>query len=343
VTLKSGNYDLNNTSIVMSQTGGPCRASNYLGLLKKALRSNGLQNIPIVSFNVAGLEKNPGFKLTLFMGHKAILAMIYGDLLMKVLYRVRPYEVVPGTTEKLMNQWIEKCKQNVRTADHKIFRENLRAIVQDFEKVEIREEKRPRVGLVGEILVKYHPAANNNMAEFIEKAGAEIVVPGLTEFFLYCGYGMEVEHRYLAGDYKSKIAGTLFVKHVERYRNDMRAALNDSKRFNAPPTIYKMADSVKSILSLCNHTGEGWLLTAEMVELIEEGASNIICMQPFACLPNHITGKGMIKTIKERYPQTNIVAVDYDPGASEVNQINRIKLMLERAFGSMDNDFSANT
>jgi len=185
-------------------------------------------------------------------------------------------------------------------------------------------------------MVKYNPAANNNMADFIEKAGAEMVIPGLTEFFLYCGYGVEFEHRYLAGGNTPRIIGNLFVKYVERYRDDMRAALKNSKRFKAPPTIYQMAESVKSILSLCNHTGEGWLLTAEMVELIEEGANNIICMQPFACLPNHITGKGMIKTLKEMYPQTNIVTIDHDPGASEVNQINRVKLMLERALHNQD-------
>lgn len=333
--LKSGRYDLNNTSIVMSQTGGPCRASNYLGLLKKALHSTGLQNIPILSLNVSGLEKNPGFKLSLSMLQKAVLAVLYGDLLMKVLYRVRPYEVVAGSSEQLLRRWLEKCKTDVKNTDRNIFRENVKNIIQDFENIEIRGERRPRVGLVGEILVKYHPAANNNMAEFIENAGAEIVVPGLIEFFLYCGYGWVFEHRYLAGDFKRKIAGNLFVKYVESYRHDVRQALKGSKRFNIPPTIYEMAESVKSILSLCNHSGEGWLLTAEMVELIEEGANNIICMQPFACLPNHITGKGMIKTLKDMYPQTNIVTVDYDPGASEVNQINRIKLMLERAFNNL--------
>ena len=330
--LKSGQYDLNNTSIVISQTGGPCRASNYLALLRKALRSNGLQHIPILSLNVAGLEKNPGFKLTLSMGRKAILAVLYGDLLMKALYRVRPYEVVPGSSERLLRHWLEKCKADVNNIDRNRFRENVRNIVHDFDKIEIREERRPRVGLVGEILVKYHPAANNNMAEFLEKAGAEIVVPGLMEFFLYCGYGWVFEHRYLAGDFKKRIAGNIFVKYVESYRQDVREALKESNKFSIPPTIYEMAESIKNILSLCNHSGEGWLLTAEMVELINEGAANIICMQPFACLPNHITGKGMIKTLKDIYPQTNIVTMDYDPGASEVNQINRIKLMLEKAF-----------
>ncbi len=337
--LKSGKYNLGTTSIIMSQTGGPCRASNYLALLKKALLVTGFGHIPIISLNVSGLEKNPGFKITASMAVKAIMAMVYGDLLMKVLYRVRPYEVEPGSADRLLAYWMEICKKNVRTGERKTFRENLKGIVSDFENLAIREERKPRVGLVGEILVKYHPAANNNMADFIEKSGAEMVIPGLTEFFLYCAYGREFEYKYLAGRNTSRMVNNLFVKYVEHYRHDMRKALKDSKRFESPPTIYEMADSVKSILSLCNHTGEGWLLTAEMVELIEEGANNIICMQPFACLPNHITGKGMIKTLKELYPQTNVVTIDYDPGASEVNQINRVKLMLERAFHMAEGEY----
>ncbi|UWG97995.1 2-hydroxyacyl-CoA dehydratase [Dehalobacter sp. DCM] len=330
--LKSGKYDVGHTALIMSQTGGPCRASNYLGLLKKALQANGFENIPIISLNVAGLEKNPGFKLSLAMGHKAVMAIIYGDLLMKVLYRVRPYEVDAGTTEEYLRKWLHICKANLRTGDRPVFRENLKGIVRDFESIQIYPYRKPRVGLVGEILVKFHPAANNHMAEFIEKEGAEMVVPGLMEFFLYCGYGKEIENKFLAGKKITATLGNLFVRYAESYRDDLREALKESKRFDVPPTINELADSVRPLLSLCNNTGEGWLLTAEMVELIQQGANNIVCMQPFACLPNHITGKGMIKTLKERYPQLNIVTIDYDPGASEVNQINRIKLMLDRAF-----------
>ncbi len=332
--LKSGRYDINHTSVIMAQTGGPCRASNYLALLKKALQDTGFQNIPIISLNVAGLEKNPGFKITPSLGKKAIMALIYGDLLMKVLFQIRPYEKETGRTNQLFEEWMKKCKRNLHTANRKDFRDNLGQIVKDFEGIAIGDEKKPRVGLVGEILVKYHPTANNNMAAFIEESGAEMVVPSLTDFFLYCAYGREMNFKYLSGGNTQRIIGNLFIRAVESYRNDMRAALIRSKRFKAPVSIDEMAEKVKPFLSLCNHTGEGWLLTAEMVELIEEGAHNIICMQPFACLPNHITGKGMIKTLKDRYPQTNIVAVDYDPGASEVNQINRIKLMLERARSS---------
>ena len=329
--LKSNKYDLDHTSIIMSQTGGPCRASNYLSLLKKALQSNGFEQIPIISLNVAGLEKNPGFKITWSMFTKAVMGMVYGDILMNVGHRIRPYEVVSGTTNGLLEQWIEICKENIRTGNRRIFRENLKKIVRDFDSIQIKDERRPRVGLVGEILVKFHPAANNYMVDFIEKSGAEMVVPGLTEFFLFCAWSREYEHKYLAGSKLRGMLGNFFIKHVESYREDMRSALQQSSKFTIPHTIGEMGESVKTILSLGNQTGEGWLLTAEMVALIEEGAHNIICMQPFACLPNHITGKGMIKTLKERYPQTNIVTVDYDPGASEVNQINRIKLMLERA------------
>lgn len=329
--LQSGKYDLNQTAIIMSQTGGPCRASNYLALLKKALHAVGLQNVPIISLNFVGLEKNPGFKLTPSFGRKALMAMIYGDLLMKVMFATRPYEIVEGTTNKLFHKWMDKCKNNLKSANRKVFRENLNQIVKDFDAVDVSKVQKPKVGLVGEILVKYHPAANNNMVAFIEESGAEMVVPGLTEFFLYCAYNRGFNHQYLAEKHANKMIGNVFVRYVEDYRNDMRNALHKSKRFKKPITIYEMAKSVQPLLSLCNQTGEGWLLTAEMVELIEEGTHNIICMQPFACLPNHITGKGMIKVLKDKYPQTNIVTVDYDPGASEVNQINRIKLMLERA------------
>lgn len=331
--LKSGKYDTAKTAIIMSQTGGPCRASNYLPLLRKALKDTGLENIPIISANTGagGLEQNPGFKLTLSLINKAIMAMVYGDLLMALLLRVRPYEIIPGSAKEAYERCMRICKKNVRSANRAEFRLNLKKIVSEFESVEVFNVCKPKVGLVGEILVKYHPAANNDMTEFIEKSGAEMVVPGLMEFFLYSAHGFETNHINLNNTITQRIAGNIFIKYAENYRNDVRYAIKKSGRFLPPKTIYEMAADVEPILSLCNHTGEGWLLTAEMVDLIEKGAHNIICMQPFACLPNHITGKGMIKSIKERYPQTNIVAVDYDPGASEVNQINRIKLMLERA------------
>jgi predicted nucleotide-binding protein (sugar kinase/HSP70/actin superfamily) len=227
--------------------------------------------------------------------------------------------------------WMDRCKLLLHTGDHTEFRESLHTIVADFDSVAVHEQKKPRVGLVGEIFVKYHPTANNNIVAFMEEAGAEMVIPGLMEFFLYCAYGGESDYRYLAGSRLKKAVGSLFIKYIEHYHNDMRLALHGSERFKIPAAIEELAEKTESILSPCNRSGEGWLLTAEMVDLIEEGADNIICMQPFACLPNHIAGKGMLKALKERYPGTNVVTVDYDPGSSEVNQINRVTLMLEKA------------
>ncbi|MEL7608634.1 MAG: acyl-CoA dehydratase activase-related protein [Bacillota bacterium] len=328
--LRSGKYDASRTAVIISQTGGPCRASNYLALLKAALASAGFASVPIISLNASGLGNNPGFRLTLPFVKKALMALILGDLIMKLVYRVRPYEAIKGESDRIAALCIGRCKEHLSKGSRNVFRDDLAQIARAFEAIPVRNEKKPRVGLVGEILVKYHPAANNRMPEFLEAEGAEIVVPGLTEFFLYCAFGKGINRRYLAGGLMQSMLGSLCVRLIENFRDDMRKALENS-RFHSPRTIRELADSVKSVLSLCNQSGEGWLLTAEMIELIEEGANNIICMQPFACLPNHITGKGMFKKLKELHPDLNIVAVDYDPGASYVNQINRIRLMLERA------------
>lgn len=339
--LQSGKYDPDNTSVILSQTGGPCRAGNYLALLKSALKAAGFEQIPIISFSLASLQKNAAFRITPPLLRKLLQAGVYGDLLMKLLLQVRPYEVFAGESDALFRRWMERCKHSLRSAERKEFRRNLKQIAQDFEHLPLKNETKPRVGLVGEILVKYHPYANNNMVAFVEEAGAEMVVPGFLEFFLYCAANHQFKHRYLAGSHRNKLIGNLAVKYIESYRNDMRTALSGSKRFQPPPSIDEMMAHAESLVSLCNHTGEGWLLTAEMLALIRDGAPNIICMQPFACLPNHITGKGMIKPIKDLYPQANIVTVDYDPGASEVNQINRVKLMLERAEQAVQEDAEA--
>ncbi|MDD4799026.1 MAG: acyl-CoA dehydratase activase-related protein [Clostridia bacterium] len=327
--LKSGKYDCDQTAILMTQTGGPCRASNYLPLLETALQKNGFNNIPILSLSIGKTNNTNRFQLTPVLVKKAVMAMIYGDLFMKVLYQIRPYEQIPGTADSLYKNWMNVCKKNIRQGNRDIFRQNLINIAQDFDNIQLTDEKRIKVGLVGEIMVKYHPSANNNMAEFLEQSNAEMVVPGLTDFFLYCALGREYDHQYLAGRNIPRVLGNLFVKYIESYRNDMRKALNLTSRFKAPDTIKEMADKVKPYLSLCNHSGEGWLLTAEIIDLIENGVNSIICMQPFACLPNHISGRGMIKPLKEKYPHITMTAIDYDPGASNVNQINRIKLMLE--------------
>ena len=333
--LKSGKYDLNNTSVMISQTGGGCRATNYIGFLRKALKNANMEHIPVISLNFAGLEKNPGFKKTPGLINKALIALIYGDLLMRVLYRVRPYEKIKGSANLLYNSWVEKCKESIRSGKISTFRENVYKIVEDFDNLKIVDVEKPKVGLVGEILVKFHPMANNNVVDIVEKEGAEAVMPDLTDFLLYCAYNGNFKYEYLADKKVPTMVKNLAIDVIEYYRKDMRKALENSKRFHPPCTIHELADMASEILSIGNQTGEGWFLTAEMIELIKSGAQNIICMQPFACLPNHVTGKGMIKELKNRYPKANIVAVDYDPGASEVNQLNRIKLMMSVAFKNL--------
>lgn len=333
--LKSGRYDLNNTSVIISQTGGGCRATNYIGFIRKALRDAGFPQVPVISLNAVGLEKNPGFKINPGFLSKGMIALMYGDLLMRVLYRVRPYEKIPGSANLLYEKWVERCKESVKSGSLKLFRKNIRQIVDDFDNLEITNVRKPRVGLVGEILVKFHPTANNNIVDIIEAEGAEAVMPDLADFLLYSAYNTIYKHKYLNGSFKSYIFSHLAIKGIEFYRIEMKRALRKSRRFEPPHSIFDLAEGASGILSLGNQTGEGWFLTAEMVELIHSGAGNIVCMQPFACLPNHITGKGMIKELKRKYPQANIVAVDYDPGASEVNQLNRIKLMLSVAFKNL--------
>lgn len=336
--LKSGKYDVKNTSVMISQTGGGCRATNYIGFLRKALKEAGMANIPVISLNAIGMEKNPGFKITFSLINKAIIALLYGDLFIRVLYKVRPYEKIPGSANILYEKWIEKCKENVRDGNLNQFKKNIYSIVEDFDTLEINNINKPKVGIVGEILVKFHPTANNNIVDIIENEGAEAVVPDLIDFFLYCAYDAKFKYEYLSGDKKSKVTRDLFIKFIEYYRRYMKIALSNSKRFSPPLNIEKLAKGASPIVSLGNQTGEGWFLTGEMVELIESGVKNIICMQPFACLPNHVTGKGMIKELKRRYPGSNIAAIDYDPGASEVNQLNRIKLMLSVAFKAVESE-----
>lgn len=334
--LKSGKYDLNNTSVVISQTGGGCRATNYIGLLRKALQDAGFPNIPVISINPNGMEKNPGFKYSLALLNKAMMGLIYGDLLMHVLYRVRPYEKFRGSANELYEKWVKICLSALAIADKKLFAENINGIVKEFDELEITNQIKPKVGLVGEILVKFHPTANNNVVDIVEAEGAEAVMPGLTDFLLYCLYDQDFHYKYLAGSKLSQLISLGVIKIIESYRITYQEALTNSKRFYAPKSIVEIAEGASSVVSLGHHTGEGWLLTGEMVELIQNGVKNIICMQPFACLPNHVTGKGMMKELKRVYPGTNIVAIDYDPGASEVNQLNRIKLMISMAFENME-------
>lgn len=331
--LKSGKYDLNKVAVLMSQTGGGCRASNYIGFIRKALKNAGMENIPVVSVS-AGLEKNPGWKYSLPLAKRAIQAFVYGDLFMRVLYKVRPYEKVKGSANALYEKWNEKVKKDVRTG--KNFKKNIKDIVNAFDNFPIDKTiKKPKVGVVGEILVKFHPTANNDLVGLIEKEGAEAVVPDLLGFGLYSAYNSVQKHKYLGMSSKLSFAGKSVISLIEYFRKPLIDALKSSKRFTPPARIETLGEYAEPIVSLCNQTGEGWFLTGEMLELIHDGVENIICTQPFACLPNHIVGKGVIKEIKRRNPLANIVAVDYDPGASEVNQLNRIKLMMDAAYKNM--------
>ena len=333
--LKSGKYDPNKTALIISQTGGGCRATNYVGFLKKGLREAGFPNVPIISLNVLGMESQPGFKISYRLIKKLMMGVIYGDLFIRVLYRVRPYETVKGSANKLYEYYREKAFKNVENGNKNEMNKLVKEIVKAFDTLEINDEVKPKVGIVGEILVKYHPTANNNIVDVLEKEGAEVVVPELLDFFLYCCYNSKFKNRYLSGSSIVKTGCDIAISYIESYRKVVKKELQNSERFGYPSSINNLAKKAANVVSLGNQTGEGWLLTGEMVELIESDVNNIVCIQPFACLPNHITGKGMIKALKSKYPLANIVAVDYDPGASEVNQLNRIKLMMSVAFKNL--------
>ncbi|KRQ87213.1 R-phenyllactate dehydratase activator [Caloramator mitchellensis] len=329
--LKSGDFDTNSTAVMMTQTGGGCRATNYIALLKKALIDAGFSNVPVISLNSKGLEKQPGFELSPMLIHRGLMAVVYGDLLNRLILRTRPYEKVKGNANELFEEWKFSIFENIKNGSLKQFKENIWDIVKDFDNVKVENIQKPRVGIVGEILVKYHPTANNEIVKILEEEGAEAVQPDLADFLLYSAYDEKYKFDNLTGDFSKMFAGKITISAIEFYRKEVRRALENSIRFKAPSTIYDKAELAEKIISLGNMTGEGWFLTGEMIELIEEGTFNIVCLQPFGCLPNHIVGKGMIKKLRELYPQSNIVAIDYDPGASEVNQLNRIKLMLSNA------------
>ena len=331
--LLSGKYDLSRTAVIMSQTGGGCRASNYIGFIRRALIKAGIPDVPVISLSAQGLESNPGFSYDIPMLKKAMMAVEYGDIFMNVVYRTRPYEAVPGSVNALHEKWKKVCIEHL-TKDKvhmKEFNKNLRAIVKDFDNIPLKDIKKPRVGVVGEILVKFMPAANNHIIELLEAEGAEAVMPDLMGFLLYCMQNSTYKHELLKTPKKGAILSSTLIKILETFRKAGTKALAESKRFDAPSKISETANYAKDFVSLGNQTGEGWLLTGEMIELIHHGVGNIVCCQPFACLPNHIVGKGVIKELRAAYPEANIIAVDYDPGASEVNQLNRIKLMLSTA------------
>ncbi|MCI6892806.1 MAG: 2-hydroxyacyl-CoA dehydratase [Treponema sp.] len=330
--LESGKYDLDKVALVITQTGGGCRATNYIGFIRRALNDAGMSQVPVLSLSAQGFEKNPGFKLTLPLIDNLVKSLVVGDVFMRVLYRTRPYEAIPGSANQLYEKWNAIAEEMFKErVSFKAFHKLLKNIIQDFDRLPLKPIKKPRVGVVGEILVKFHPTANNQIVETIEREGAECVMPDLLDFFFYSFATGIFRHDQLAFPEKTKRNAKLLVWALELYRRKMKKYLNKSRRFEAPNSIYKMMKGVDDIVQLGNITGEGWFLTAEMVELIHEGAPSIACVQPFACLPNHVTGKGMIKELRRRFPSANISAIDYDPGSSEVNQLNRLKLLLSNA------------
>ena len=331
--LLSGKYDLNKTAVLISQTGGGCRASNYIGFIRRALEKAGIEQIPVISINLSGLEKNPGFKLTPQLLIRGVYAAFFGDVFMRCVYRMRPYEQVKGTTDKLHKKWVGICKKFIssRYPTYGQFKKICRQIIREFDNIPITDEQRPKVGIVGEILVKFLPAANNHLVELLEAEGAEAVMPDLIDFLLYCFYNSNFKAEALGMKKSTATLSNMGIKLVEQIRGAAAREFQASRHFTPPAHIEDLAKYAKDIVSLGNQTGEGWFLTGEMLELIHSGVNNIVCTQPFGCLPNHVVGKGVIKEIRHQYPLANIVAIDYDPGASEVNQLNRIKLMLSTA------------
>ena len=330
----SGKYDMTRTAVLISQTGGGCRASNYIGFIRRALEKAGYKDIPVISINLSGLEKNPGFKFTPALIQHGLYALEFGDIFMRCLYRTRPYEAVKGSANAMHEKWKKKVIDFItqdKILSHRKYKQMCRDIIRDFDNLPMLDVKKPRVGVVGEILVKFLPAANNYLVDLLEAEGAEAVVPDLTDFLLYCFYNQNFKAENLGMSRKSQFTSNMGIKFFEWLRSAARDEFEKSKHFDPPAHIETLAKYADEIVSHGNQTGEGWFLTGEMLELIHTGTNNIVCTQPFACLPNHIVGKGVIKKLRHEYPLSNIVAIDYDPGASEVNQLNRIKLMLSTA------------
>lgn len=329
--LKSGKWDLDAVALLISQTGGGCRATNYIGFIRRALSDIGWGHIPVISLSAQAIEKNPGFSLSVPLIHRAMMAVMLGDLLMRVLYRTRPYEAVSGSANALYEKYNARAASQLKSLSIFGYHALIRDIVRDFDTLPLRMVHKSRIGVVGEILVKFHPMANNDIFGTIEAEGAECVVPDLADFLFYSFSNGVYRHQKLAFPSSYERNAHLLVWFLELYRARIKKALRASRRFTPPESIYALRDGVDDIVQLGNMTGEGWFLTAEMVELIHSGVPSIACVQPFACLPNHVTGKGMIKELRRRFPESNIAAIDFDPGASEVNQLNRLKLLLANA------------
>ncbi len=328
--LQSGKYDPHKTALILFQTGGGCRASNYINLLRKALEKAGYDYVPVISMSLAGLEDHPGFNMSVAMVHRLLYAVLYGDLIMLLNNQTRPYEINRGESQALAEDWSRRLADDMANnrISYRRIKENYRAILADFKKIPKAEKRTVRVGVVGEIFVKYSPLGNNNLEDFLVKEGAEVTTPGLLDFCLYCVYNNMMDTKLQGRNKKSypvwKIAYRFFLKK----QKDLIRIIEEESDFTPPTPFEHTVSLVKGYIGIGAKMGEGWLLTAEMLELADKGVKNIVCTQPFGCLPNHICGKGMMRPIKEKNPDINIVAIDYDAGATAVNQENRIKLML---------------
>ena len=331
--LLSGKYDVNKTAVIISQTGGGCRATNYIGYLRKALIDAGMKQVPILSLNASDMERQPGFKLTKSFLHRMIQAVVYGDALMQCVLATRPYEINPGSADALCDYWVKKLRERITKANIFQYSKYIKNIIEDFDNLSVDKSKpKPRVGVVGEIYVKFHPSANNHINELIEKEGGEVVTSGLLDFFLYCAMDSTYRAKHLDGTWLSGFFGSLAREALELYRLPYAKAVAASKHFDPLQRMTKVAKEAAHYIDLGNQCGEGWFLTGDMIDLIEKGAKQVVCLQPFGCLPNHVSGKGMVKTLSEAYPDVRIAAIDYDPGSSAVNQANRLKLLLATMF-----------
>ena len=329
--LSSGEYDPKKTALIMFQTGGGCRASNYIMLLRKALHNMGMDEVPVISLSLGGLERSPGFRFTPGMMLAAIRAVIYGDMLLLLKNQTLPYEVHTGDTAKTVEKWIGELTEQFRRGrglSRRALRRNLRAMAEDFHRIPREKKELTKVGIVGEIYVKYAAFGNNGLEKFLLSQGCEYMVPGVLGFFQYCFANMEMDHRYYGKPLRNVWAGNLMLWFADRWEREMLRALEDYPEFVSPVSFDRVKELADRVIDRGGKMGEGWLLPGETAELIEKGYGNVICAQPFGCLPNHIVGKGTIRRLRELYPQANIFPVDYDAGASRVNQENRIKLML---------------
>ncbi len=337
--LKSGEYDPHKVALVLFQTGGGCRASNYIPLLRKALERAGFGYVPVISFSLAGIEKHPGFRLTLPKLHAMMYALLYGDLLMTLVNQVRPYEREKGTAQKLADVWVNRLGGQLGRGNmisYKKIKQNYLAILNSFAEIPVDRRRAVKVGIVGEIFVKYSPLGNNNLEQFLVDEGAEVVVPGLLDFMLYCVYNNVINYKVGGTGYITHIFSNIAFKFLCRKKSDMIEIMEKHGVFEPLTHFEETITQPEGYIGIGTKMGEGWLLTAEMLELAHSGVKNIVCTQPFGCLPNHICGKGMMKPIKEHNPDVNIVAIDYDSGATKVNQENRLKLMLANARDNME-------